>query len=269
MSRLRGGTLLTTRSPMRRTPSVMSSSPATMRSAVVFPQPEGPTSTISSPSSISRSIPATARVPSGYTLATRSKVTPANLSSPVNRPGRRRPAPGNPFRGGRSPGARAGNPRQARAAAPSGGCRAIRRAGSGEAHGGPGAGLRRLDLPVLRRRGGREAGQQCLRGRGHGGDRTVERLLVRPRGLREPADLPDVLERGGVDLLLARRRLVVVEGADVAAHGPAPFSSRSPDCVARRGGAARRPRRSPVRALLLVLDCDGGRGLDAALCPVP
>ena len=36
-----------------------------MRSAVVLPQPEGPTSTISSPSSMSRLKPETARVPSG------------------------------------------------------------------------------------------------------------------------------------------------------------------------------------------------------------
>ncbi len=36
-----------------------------MRSAVVFPQPDGPTSTMNSPSSLSRSIPETARVPSG------------------------------------------------------------------------------------------------------------------------------------------------------------------------------------------------------------
>ena len=67
-SRCRGratGTWLTTRSPMRRTPSVISSSPATIRSAVVLPHPDGPTSTMNSPSPISRSIPDTARVPSG------------------------------------------------------------------------------------------------------------------------------------------------------------------------------------------------------------
>ena len=65
MSRLREGTLLTTRSPILSTPSEMSSSPATIRSAVVFPHPDGPTSTMNSPSWISRSIAFTARVPSG------------------------------------------------------------------------------------------------------------------------------------------------------------------------------------------------------------
>ena len=36
-----------------------------MRRAVVFPQPDGPTSTRNSPSSLVRSISETARVPSG------------------------------------------------------------------------------------------------------------------------------------------------------------------------------------------------------------
>ena len=65
------------------TPSLISSSPATMRSAVVFPQPDGPTSTMNSPSAISRSIPDTARVPSGYTLPTPSNVTLA-IGSPFD-----------------------------------------------------------------------------------------------------------------------------------------------------------------------------------------
>ena len=45
-------------------PAVMVSSPASMRSAVVLPQPDGPTSTMNSPSAIARSMSATARVPS-------------------------------------------------------------------------------------------------------------------------------------------------------------------------------------------------------------
>ena len=53
MSRSFGGTLLTTRSPMRISPAVMFSSPAIMRSSVDLPQPDGPTSTTNSPSSIS------------------------------------------------------------------------------------------------------------------------------------------------------------------------------------------------------------------------
>ena len=46
-------------------PSVISSSPAIIRSADVLPQPDGPTKTTSSPSSMSSSSSWTARVPSG------------------------------------------------------------------------------------------------------------------------------------------------------------------------------------------------------------
>ena len=42
------------RPPIRISPSVISSSPATIRSAVVLPQPDGPTRTMNSPSAISR-----------------------------------------------------------------------------------------------------------------------------------------------------------------------------------------------------------------------
>ncbi len=54
MSRSFGGTVFTTRPPMAIVPSVMLSRPATIRSAVVFPQPDGPTSTMNSPSWMSR-----------------------------------------------------------------------------------------------------------------------------------------------------------------------------------------------------------------------
>src|SRR5882757_8087031 len=52
MSRSLGWTLLTTRSPIEIVPEVMFSSPASMRSRVDLPQPEGPTRTTNSPSSI-------------------------------------------------------------------------------------------------------------------------------------------------------------------------------------------------------------------------
>ena len=42
---------------MRMVPEVVSSKPATMRSSVDLPQPEGPTKTQNSPSSIRRSTP--------------------------------------------------------------------------------------------------------------------------------------------------------------------------------------------------------------------
>src|SRR3954463_2129637 len=77
MSRSRDGTWLTTRSPIFRTPREMSSSPATIRSAVVLPQPDGPTRTMNSPSSIARSRPLTAVVPSAYVFVMPSNETPA------------------------------------------------------------------------------------------------------------------------------------------------------------------------------------------------
>src|SRR5882757_7473262 len=52
MSRSLGWTLLTTRSPIEIVPEVMFSSPASIRSKVDLPQPEGPTSTTKAPSSI-------------------------------------------------------------------------------------------------------------------------------------------------------------------------------------------------------------------------
>src|ERR1700685_3762686 len=52
MSRSLGWTLLTTRSPIEIVPEVMFSRPASIRSKVDLPQPEGPTSTTKAPSSI-------------------------------------------------------------------------------------------------------------------------------------------------------------------------------------------------------------------------
>src|ERR1700733_4462512 len=52
MSRSLGWTLLTTRSPIEIVPDVIFSSPASIRSKVDLPQPEGPTSTTKAPSSI-------------------------------------------------------------------------------------------------------------------------------------------------------------------------------------------------------------------------
>src|SRR3954452_8231854 len=77
MSRSRGGMSLTTRSPIRISPSVVSSSPATMRSAVDLPEPDGPTSTVKPPSGMSSVRSSTARVPSPKTLLTPSNAMPA------------------------------------------------------------------------------------------------------------------------------------------------------------------------------------------------
>ena len=54
MSRSLGSTSFIRLSPMYRSPSEMSSSPATIRRVVDLPQPEGPTSTMNSLSAISR-----------------------------------------------------------------------------------------------------------------------------------------------------------------------------------------------------------------------
>src|SRR5229473_2749987 len=53
MSRSFGGTSFTRRSPMKMSPPLASSSPAINRRAVVFPHPEGPTSTVNCLSGIS------------------------------------------------------------------------------------------------------------------------------------------------------------------------------------------------------------------------
>src|SRR3954452_16773977 len=55
MSRSRGRTLLTSRSQMRIDPASSGSRPASIRSAVDLPDPDGPTRTSSSPSPMSRS----------------------------------------------------------------------------------------------------------------------------------------------------------------------------------------------------------------------
>src|SRR5438034_8421396 len=88
MSRSFGATSLTTRSPMRIVPVEASSSPASTRSAVVLPDPDGPTRIMNSPSPMRRSRSCTAAVPSGKTLLTPSKASGAMPSAPL------RPHPG-------------------------------------------------------------------------------------------------------------------------------------------------------------------------------
>ena len=63
MSRSFGVSSFTSLPPIRRMPLVMSSSPATIRSAVVLPHPDGPTSTMNSPSATSRLMSLTAWKP--------------------------------------------------------------------------------------------------------------------------------------------------------------------------------------------------------------
>src|SRR5215831_301816 len=58
--RARGGISLTTSPPIKRSPLVCFSSPQMMRRSVVLPQPDGPSSTMNSPSGTVREMPFTA-----------------------------------------------------------------------------------------------------------------------------------------------------------------------------------------------------------------
>src|SRR5262245_37816454 len=71
MSRSIGGSSFTTRSPIRISPEVISSRPATMRKVVVLPHPEGRPRTRSSLARISRSTSFTAWKPLSYFLFSR------------------------------------------------------------------------------------------------------------------------------------------------------------------------------------------------------
>src|SRR5215831_14404504 len=67
MSRSFGARSLTTLLPILISPALTPSSPASMRSRVDFPQPDGPTSTTNSPLAISMSMPlSTSRVPKRF-----------------------------------------------------------------------------------------------------------------------------------------------------------------------------------------------------------
>src|SRR6478736_5771981 len=77
MSRSLGALLLTTWPPMRNSPVEMSSSPAIMLSVVDFPQPDGPTRMMNSPSAMVMSTSLTALAPSGYSLVTLSSTISA------------------------------------------------------------------------------------------------------------------------------------------------------------------------------------------------
>src|SRR6478735_5587872 len=97
----------------------------------------------------------------------------------------------------------------------------VSRRGSGggaEADGVALARLLALDLAVLGRRGRRQVLEEVGRRVGDRLDRLVEGRLVGLAGLGAPADLADVLQRGGTDLVARRGRLEVVELSDVAAH---------------------------------------------------
>src|SRR3990170_689001 len=101
MSRSFGGRSLTTCSSIFTVPDVIVSRPAITRSAVVLPQPDGPTNTTNSPSPTARSRPVTASVPSGYTFVRFSSVISANAP-----PGTSLPSAANLLASSRSDGGR-------------------------------------------------------------------------------------------------------------------------------------------------------------------
>src|SRR5437588_6675185 len=88
MSLSLGARSLTRAPPMRSSPEVMSSSPAIMLSVVDFPQPEGPTRMMNSPSAMSTFTSDTASAPSGYRLLTLSSTMSATVKSPLDGAGR-------------------------------------------------------------------------------------------------------------------------------------------------------------------------------------
>src|SRR5215210_5872177 len=81
MSRSFGWTLLTTRSPIEIVPEVMFSRPASIRNKVDLPQPEGPTSTTNSPSSIGIDTPCkTSKFPNDFRT---SRICTDDIVSPL------------------------------------------------------------------------------------------------------------------------------------------------------------------------------------------
>src|SRR6266705_3743719 len=79
MSRSRGETPFTTSPPMAMAPEVGSSSPATIRRAVVFPHADGPTRTMNSPSAMVQVSASTAVVPFGKPFVTSWNETSATI----------------------------------------------------------------------------------------------------------------------------------------------------------------------------------------------
>src|SRR3954464_6873592 len=77
-SRWRGGMRVTSRPAIRTAPVVSGSRPATIRSVVLFPHPDGPTSTTNSPGATSRLTSSTATTPPGNSLRTPSSTIPAS-----------------------------------------------------------------------------------------------------------------------------------------------------------------------------------------------
>src|SRR5579871_1565076 len=82
ISRSLGWTLLTTRSPIEIVPDVMFSRPASIRNRVDLPQPDGPTRTTNSPSSIGTVTPCrTSKLPNDLRT---SRILTDDISPPID-----------------------------------------------------------------------------------------------------------------------------------------------------------------------------------------
>src|SRR5437879_3450552 len=82
--RLPGSARVTSRPPMNTVPSLDCSNPAMVRSSVVLPHPDGPSSAKNSPSTMDTSRPSTARTPFGYTVDSPASSIPAIRLCPAN-----------------------------------------------------------------------------------------------------------------------------------------------------------------------------------------
>ena len=87
MSRSLESRSFTTRPSMAMLPPVMSSSPASMRSSVDLPQPEGPTSTMNSPSAMSSEMPCrTLVLPKSFLISLKATEATYALTAPLVSP---------------------------------------------------------------------------------------------------------------------------------------------------------------------------------------
>jgi len=87
-----------------------------------------------------------------------------------------------------------------------------------ETFGGASLAPLRLELPIPPGRRRDELAEKLLRGQSHSFDSPFERGGVRLRGLLHTADLTNVLQGSGLNLVGRRRRLEVMQDANVAAH---------------------------------------------------
>src|SRR5471030_942079 len=92
MSRSLESTSFTTRLSMAMLPAVMSSRPASIRSIVDFPQPDGPTRTMNSPSAMSSEMPCrTGVAPNDFVICEKDteaiRISPLGFNCAAGQPG--------------------------------------------------------------------------------------------------------------------------------------------------------------------------------------